>query len=261
MLLDGLALAGFLLLRRGRLAFLAGLLLPAAFFLWIRTDYVSTNPRPLREDAWTVVLWNIARPAQTETAFVPSLLAADADIVVLVESGVDESLPMEFWQSNFPGYHTAVMEWGITVLSRFPIKAVQSRKLLPGAHAGVCELDTPAGPIVVIPVDLDSNPIRSRRPGFEKLFRLASEQSNPLILAGDFNTPHTSVFFGEFRHSFRHAFEETGNGWITTWPGYAPILALDHIWLSPKLVPIRTEHRRNIYSDHAMVVTQIAPLQ
>ena len=80
-------------------------------------------------------------------------------------------------------------------------------------------------------------------------------------LAGDFNTPHTSIYFAQFRRAFKNVFEETGNGWFPTWSGYIPILALDHIWLSPHLYPVRTEYHRNSHSDHAMIVTQIVPAQ
>ncbi|MBN1127032.1 MAG: endonuclease/exonuclease/phosphatase family protein [Sedimentisphaerales bacterium] len=258
-LLNIFSLTGFVGLRRKGWALLAGLLLPVAIVFWIQTDYVSTAPRPQREDAWTVVLWNIARPAETEDAFVSDLLKVRADIVILIEAGVDESLPKEFWDRNFPDYKSADLGWGMTLLCRFPVKSTRSYELVPGTHTATCELITPGGSIVVMPVDLDSNPIRSRKPGFEKIFHLVTEQSNPVILAGDFNTPHTSIYFTRFRQTFKNVFEETGNGWIPTWSGYIPILALDHIWLSPKLTSIRTEYHRNSHSDHAMIVTQVAP--
>jgi endonuclease/exonuclease/phosphatase (EEP) superfamily protein YafD len=38
----------------------------------------------------------------------------------------------------------------------------------------------------------------------------------------------------------------------------APIMSLDHVWLSKHFRVVRCEHRTSIYSDHRAVVVDLA---
>ena len=106
-------------------------------------------------------------------------------------------------------------------------------------------------------VDIESNLSSNRGPLIARVHEIATSLPSPTIVLGDFNTPHTSVFFREFRQSFQHAFESSGSGLIPTWPALCPALALDHIWLSADVTPVRTRTLRTFRSDHALVIADV----
>jgi endonuclease/exonuclease/phosphatase family metal-dependent hydrolase len=108
-------------------------------------------------------------------------------------------------------------------------------------------------------VDFDGDPRQTRRAPFEQLYQIVKPHVNePLIVMGDFNTPIDSVFFEKLRGQLQGAFETAGSGNAATWPMVAPIMSLDHVWLSKHFRVVRCEHRTSIYSDHRAVVVDLA---
>ena len=80
------------------------------------------------------------------------------------------------------------------------------------------------------------------------------------VILGDFNTPADSAHFELLRRSHVNAFEEAGAGYAASWPGFAPLLTLDQIWVS---APARVQHCElgwTLISDHRPVVAEIAIL-
>lgn len=91
---------------------------------------------------------------------------------------------------------------------------------------------------------LGENPIRSK--------------SVARILAGGFGTPPGDDIFTPLRNSgMLDSFEESGVGWGNTFPSDYPILRLEQIWVSPNLVPVKSEARINPDSEHRIVVSEL----
>ncbi len=111
----------------------------------------------------------------------------------------------------------------------------------------------------VVVADLGSNPLVSRRTGFEALEELLNPGSHlPLIVMGDFNTPIESVHFNPLRsRGLTHAFVSSGHGFSETWPAFLPLLSLDHIWIGPGLRSIGCKLQRSPASDHLSVLAAI----
>ncbi len=254
-----LSLVLSLRLRLQRRAILSLIGVGFAGVLWIHTDYVRGSPhegnavgRPMR-----LVMWNLARPSGRDKRFLPTLQDSDAEILVLVESGRASERRRRFWQTHFPDYHVVLLERQITVLSRYPIVDTAVHVIGSYTRIAVCDLEAPFGAMSVLAVDIDSNVFISRRPAIDRIYELAQSKAGPVAILGDFNTPHTSAFFADLYRSFQHAFKQSGNGWITTWPAFCPALTLDHIWLSDDFVLARTVTRRQACSDHALVMTDV----
>ena len=92
----------------------------------------------------------------------------------------------------------------------------------------------------------------------ERVFELARETPDlPTIVMGDFNTPIDSVWFDGARDDFTHAFEQAGRGMLTTWPAPAPLLAIDHIWLSRQFRIDCASIGWSWASDHRPIVTDV----
>jgi endonuclease/exonuclease/phosphatase (EEP) superfamily protein YafD len=236
----------------------SGVLTMMAVAAWIQTDWFWAQGADAAAEPLRVVLWNAARPSASDESFLPILQEADAQILVLVESGGHSAGRRHFWESHFPDYHVCLLEGEIVLLSRYPIASVHCTTVGGATRIAEYDLVLPGGTLSIVGVDVAAVPYALRQLPLDRITETAFSKAPPVILLGDFNTPHTSILFDDLRRSFCHAFEESGTGLITTWPAFFPALALDHIWLSEGLTPVRTVLRRTRYSDHAIVIADIS---
>ena len=98
---------------------------------------------------------------------------------------------------------------------------------------------------------------QSRRSDLNRLLHIQGvfSGSNPSIIGGDFNAPAGDAVFDLLRErGFRDAFAEAGSGWPDTYPNYAPVLRIDHLWVNSQVTPLRAAAVTTQYSDHRMVV-------
>ena len=76
----------------------------------------------------------------------------------------------------------------------------------------------------------------------------------PAIVAGDFNAPANDAVHRMMEKEFTDAFAAVGTGWGNTYHRSLPLLRIDHIYSSDKLIPVRSRTFRRDESDHRMVV-------
>ncbi len=244
--------------RRRRRAVGSGILVMVALAAWIRTDFVWAAGAEATGDPLRVVLWNLNRPGVADESFVPVLQEADAQIVFLVETGEHTAARRHFWEGHFPHYHISLLDGQIALLSKYPIANARCTSVSVATRIAEYDLILPGGTLSVVAVDIESPYCHRRRLSFRRIDDFVAARRRPVLVLGDFNTPHTSILFEELRRSFRHTFEWSGTGLITTWPTFFPVLALDHIWVSEGLIPVRTVLRRTRHSDHAMVIADLS---
>lgn len=244
--------------RKRRRAWASGILTVAALVAWIQTDWVWAGATTRPGARLRVALWNLGHPASGNVSFLLVLYETDADIVFLVEAGARSETRRRFWESHFPDHHVSLLPGEIVLLSRYPIAQTRSTTVDGITTVAEYELALPEGTLSVVGVDVASAHCSRRRLSLEPITAMAEAKRGPVIVLGDFNTPHTSVLFDKLRRSFCQAFEESGTGLITTWPSVVPVLALDHIWLSEELAPVQAELRRTLHSDHALVFAEVS---
>ena len=228
------------------------ILLVISMVLWVRTDIVINKPNPTTGQTCKVLLWNLAHPTLKASAYLKPLKQADADIMAFVESGETDDA---FWKSHFPDYFVSSPGGEITLLSKDPIKDIRIYECGTRSHYIVSHISTEADVIDVVIVDWEGTPFISRKPFFQEMEAILTPE--PTIVLGDFNTPRNSVLISDIRRSYTEAFEAAGNGLMTTWPTFFPVLSLDHIFVSSHFQPFKTEIKRTHYSDHAMVITEL----
>jgi endonuclease/exonuclease/phosphatase (EEP) superfamily protein YafD len=92
----------------------------------------------------------------------------------------------------------------------------------------------------------------------------ARDAPRPLVLAGDFNTTQYNAWFGELKGlGLRSAHDLLGKGSATTWPNgqrRLPPIQVDHVLVSPTIVPLSIREGRGSGSDHKPVVVELALL-
>ncbi len=76
----------------------------------------------------------------------------------------------------------------------------------------------------------------------------------PTLVAGDFNAPANDVVYRILEPEFINAFSEVGTGWANTYHRALPLLRIDHIYGSDKLVPVRARAFKGGNSDHRLLV-------
>lgn len=226
---------------------------------WIRQSYQPADHAAAGAGT-RLLFWNAARPRGDANAFIGVIRKQSPDIIGLVEAGTDNSASRKaFWRQQLPDYEVALPGGGMVCLVRGEIRDVRiyrigRRSRITGFLARVGQEE-----IGVILVDFDSNPFASRRSLFADIrFRAGQFAGRPVVILGDFNTPHDSVWFDLLRESYRSARAEAGRGWQTTWPAVLPILAIDHIWVSRDVELIQTDDGASWHSDHRWLTVDIA---
>jgi vancomycin resistance protein VanJ len=214
----------WLLLGRRTLAlliFLAVLLLVA----WqVELSVFRNEPAP---GQLRVLFWNVKGGARGWHRVARDVAARNADLVLLVEANrrAERLLPEYRWRR--PGRTLAI---GV----RGTIGDSEIVSLGAGGRAAVARVTVRERPLMVVVVDIASNPLQHRREAFARLA------------------------FDAWRPELRHAFEAAGLGADWTWPMPLPILAIDHVWIGPALVPRAARHDGTPASDHRAVVVELA---
>jgi len=97
-----------------------------------------------------------------------------------------------------------------------------------------------------------------RKDQVRDLLEWTGKMDEPLILAGDFNTPPAGQIYQKLTHSFGDAFAERGLGWGYTFQTDRPLLRIDYIFHSRQWEVIRCEVGTMPGSDHRPVFAELA---
>ena len=82
-----------------------------------------------------------------------------------------------------------------------------------------------------------------------------------VIVGGDFNTPARDSLFTVFQPNLHDAWREAGGGPANTWLDRMPVARVDQVWLGPRLHAFRVSSHYTAYSDHRIVVCDVAPTE
>ena len=258
--ITGLLLAaGVVWIRNQRPAFSAACAVTAllAGGLWIHGGYFANDCEP-SPDRLRIFTWNAARGFAGWPKVADHVGATDPDLVGLVEAGGSTIEWLQFWAQHFPDHQIYLAGGGLVVLIRGEIVDKRVLRLVGTSTCADVRIVVDGRPMRVLLLDAVVHPFSNRRDVVERVFALARETPEiPTIVMGDFNTPIDSVWFDEVRNDFTHAFEQAGQGMLTTWPTPAPILAIDHVWLSRQFQVDCASIGWNWASDHRPVVVDV----
>ncbi|MEM6646798.1 MAG: endonuclease/exonuclease/phosphatase family protein [Bacteroidota bacterium] len=87
--------------------------------------------------------------------------------------------------------------------------------------------------------------------------RIAAEE-HPVILVGDFNSLTSNWAYHHLADGMTDAFQAAGSGWGATYHRDMPIVRIDHVLLSPELMPVRAEVLAPLFSDHLPQIVEVA---
>jgi endonuclease/exonuclease/phosphatase (EEP) superfamily protein YafD len=195
-----------------------------------------------------------------------SIVAADADILVLVEVGDAPADRLDTLLASYP-HRTAVGRMRgpgdhaqSIVASRYPI--IQRLPDRPdGLSAAGAVVKTPIGPINVFAVHLTRPwPYQYQWGQITQVMALTERRlaapANPVIAAGDFNSVSTARIGKQIQADMNLI---PAPGWPGTWPSQAPAFAgitIDQVYRSPDLALITRRLGLPTGSDHRPVITE-----
>ncbi len=264
-------LVALLLLRlKGRRLLVPALLALAAAAVhasWLVPFYVA-DETPSGGRAVTIASVNLLGGAADPDAVTRA--TADADVVVLMEFDpkTDRALVERGWYERFP-HHIGGPAWGTAgtaVLSRFPIRQVDSRPS--GVQIYVTEISPPDGPsfhlVAAHPLNPAGGAVLWRAYGDLVIEAVRHHPDGPLVVIGDFNATPDQFTIRQLvdRAGVRNAADESGAGWLRTWPDrfygpLPPLFSLDQAFVRGPVYAddIATFDTRG--SDHRGVIARL----
>jgi vancomycin resistance protein VanJ len=246
------------------------------------------KPAPLPSDnTMRVISYNIWNRNQQLDSDIDWLLEQDADVIVLVEA-VNHHLPNLSRLVHHYEYHH-VIDASIMLVSRYPMLESQMIVLEPatntyGRSALRAVLDVHGQPITVYGVHLSVPRMDTahfpffmyqrtiytiqhydetrRNAQIATLLRYAVQETNPVVLMGDFNMSHTSAIYEDFaKAGFVDTHAAAGRGFGLSWsfrPSTPRMLRIDYIWHSSDLRTVQAYIGERRGSDHLPVIVDIA---
>lgn len=208
----------------------------------------ATSPTPPQLTVTTFNAWASNTDIDLAEA---GLRAAGSHVIALQEIGLNTAdLPARL-ADLYP--HQLRCRWGVRLISKLAFAASGCSDQLPAAWARI-EVDGRDVTIVGVHVARPLAPAWYRGHS-AALAELAGRFDGPRLILGDFNTGEGGFLMaGQAR---RLAPLERVTHGLRTWPSRrltpAPILGIDHIWLSPELEPTSIEVGPHLGSDHRPV--------
>lgn len=177
--------------------------------------------------------WNVSGAPRGWKRLAKTVAGWSDDVVLLTEALDTPTRPRAAHAGRFPGYRLLPLGEEQLLLTRNATVALVESVALDGAgHCDVVDITVREVRFRLVSADFRCNPLRSRRPGFERLDVVLARQPRdvPIVVAGDFNTPSDSVMFRPMHDRWTSAFAVAGEGWGKTWPVVCPVLDLDQVW-------------------------------
>lgn len=254
-------------LTRKRWSLGALLLLLGLFFVftWRSQDFVASDSAETNLDtsAVRVVFWNCARPESPREveALARKLMGHDPDIVLLVETRGEKSRFEETWRSTLSPLQVQSLPMGLMVASRWPLRVVDWEMIGRRTRVTGMQAQTHQGLLRLVLSDVDGNPFLSREAAYQATLAVAASAAEPVLVAGDFNTPLDSVYPEILeRGGLSNAFETFSGGYAPTWPVGAPLMMLDQVW-TRDLEVVSFEKFDTRLSDHQLLVVDVVPTE
>ena len=243
-----------------RRAWLSVMMAAACVLLWVVTTHALRREFPgTARQGPRVFFWNIGH-TRTVPAALPQLIAElNPDLIVLAESERLGAAGFAELVAQHPDFKAAELEDGVACLVRGDFAPPVSRQLSPRAWVNVVNATFTRVPGAwrLCLSDIDPWPPLPRDVLLSEIYKEAAAHPRTII-AGDFNTPLDSSGFDAWRAAFHHGFADCAawRGPLETWGFGVPVLAIDHIWMSPDLVPVSARKGARLASDHSWLLVE-----
>lgn len=263
----------------------------APYAKWVFRQTVQMTAAAAAGETLTILTHNISNKSYAMGDQSEFLEQQDADVITLQEvhyGARRQDRILELLSSSYPYSQIQMLPDSVDAnltLSRYPIIASEPLDELGTLYTRLCvdgwaldvynvSLDTPIrdddrGITGVSLFDLALKYDSARRDEqVDALVERLDTQTDPLIVAGDFNLGDQTTRYGALAQSLGDSYAEVGDGLGLTWPlggtpgfplpGYVqPIIRIDYIWHSASFHAVSAETLRGTQSDHLAVRAEL----
>ncbi len=248
--------------------------------VWARPYWPGTPPPAGGDESLTALTMNLRCDEPALSGLVEVVERERPDIVVLQDlsqEGWDYLQGTSWWQT-LPQHSMQPKDQPLAAAETDPCgsvvfaNATVTQASASDAAQPVVSVALPSGPLTVVPVSLPTlgTGLDPWLLGFETLdATLASHTSvgtaaAPLLVVGDFNATREHLPMRQLiaEHGLVDAAEQAGAGWLPTFPAnrrYPPLVAIDHILMSPELSASEVTAFSVRYGAHRVLVAHINP--
>ena len=262
LVMAGLVLA---LAKRPRLATAAGALAIVNAIV-VASVYWPPGTEPSSEPPLKLIAFNVLGENERHSEVVDFLRREKADVVILMEVQPAWVSSIESLSDAYPHQQVQARNdhFGIALLSREPLKTVQTRSLgsaeLPTI---VAEMEHAGRPLLLIgthPLPPGTTATAALRN--EQLAAVASlvqQQTIPVVLAGDLNTTSYSPYFQDLCSHTGLRDSRQGYGVQASWSPRLPVLeiCIDHCLVPPAIHVADRRVGPHLGSDHRPVMVAL----
>jgi len=214
-------------------------------------------PELLPENNIRILHWNTARGVLGVESIVRTMQDDNPDIIMMSE-------PPRVDMLSDIAYHALGMEHifteaGMSLASHYPITYL-GNIILPAGAGWHARVETSVGPLDFAAIDIVSRPNLNRVPAMQALAQWIDNRTSsiPLVIMGDFNTPHDAASLKPLRARMLNAYEQAGRGWPYTWPVPLPLYAIDQTWIEPGIKVNDYHLSQTRFSDHKRQIVDIS---
>jgi endonuclease/exonuclease/phosphatase (EEP) superfamily protein YafD len=213
-----------------------------------------------------VLTVNVSFRQFSARSLLQSVHEADPDVVVVQELTPHAESVLADLDAAFPHNHKFPADGpvGIGLWSRLSLESAGTFAL-GRAPAIEARVRGPTGEFTIIGVHLRAPMSQRRAAGRNvELRRLAARSAavtEPLVVAGDFNTTPYSPYFGDFLKSSGLTDSRRGRTLQPSWPTMLPVIAIpiDHVAVNGGFRILSHDRLANFESDHYGVLVELAP--
>ena len=195
-------------------------------------------------------------------AAVRAILGADADVEIFIETSPELRLLLEEADPDHP--YTS-LDNQLVVRSRYPIVPMADPPGVPERRILRLTVETPGGPVVLYAVHalnpLSESSLADQLEWVDGLRTAAAQETDPVVLAGDFNMSDRQLGYRRLTSDLRDAVTAAGWG-HTTYPdgAWAPLmLRIDHVFVPRDWCAARSRTLHVPGSDHAGLAVDVGP--
>ncbi len=283
------------LLLRARHALLLTVPLAVIGLVWFGPYFLPKTPPTADGPTLRIVTFNVWGDNLRLDDVEAWLREVDADLVLIQE------IPPRYADGGVPaladlyphqiGQPTALRLYGQLTLSRYPVLAAENLDM-EGDGAPTQQrlvIDAPGGPVVVynvhflmpvregarfhLPVDFWPLGMAARYDAagrddqINRLLDHVAAETDPVIVAGDFNMSDQAVMYGSVAARLGDSFREVGIGLGASWPvpvaaelpdWLPPVFRLDYVWHGDGLCAVEAWVGPRLGSDHLPHVATLA---
>jgi vancomycin resistance protein VanJ len=281
---------------RRRWVIIWSVLLTVIAVVWVGPYFIPKRPAPPAGPTLGVVTLDVDLSNLDLTGVKNWMLETNADVILLqrVNTFLIRKGQLSGSSIRYPFQHGVFFSdvpWGNFILSRYPIRKIDKLEIERGPSIGMqqrYEIDV-NGQIIAVynvnfayPITPDGLP-RIRIPGNSPLLQailtydpvmrdnqireflsLLQNETQPYLVAGDFNMSDQTQIYGDIARQMRDSFREAGFGLGATWPltpgdGLiarltSPLFRVDYIWHGGGLRTVNVgQGPRGLGSDHLPV--------